>query len=266
MFLTILFSLSALGYSLAVVFGAGISPWWLFALIPGFFIGCAAVYMLCIIVISLFLPRKEPKKSSAFCRLNIRLFLDWLMCLLHVRFRIRGEEILPEEPFVLISNHRSVFDPMVVLAKTKRKKMLFISKESNFKIPIAGPFIRHAAFLGIDRENGLRALRTLKNAADRMNAEGVDIGIYPEGTRTKDGNLQEFKSGAFYLAKKTNAPIVVLVVRNTEKIGKSFPLKRTNVSMEYVAVIDKQTVAEKSMEELAILSHDIVAAAWEKKE
>ncbi|MBE6529674.1 MAG: 1-acyl-sn-glycerol-3-phosphate acyltransferase [Ruminococcaceae bacterium] len=265
MFLTILFLLSSITYSLAVVFGAQISPWWLFALIPGFFLGCILVYMLCISIISLFLPRKDPKKSSAFCRLNIRLFLDWLMCLLHVRFRITGEEILPEEPFVLISNHRSVFDPMVVLAKTKRKKMLFISKESNFKIPIAGPFIRHAAFLGIDRENGIRALRTLKNAADRMTNEDADIGIYPEGTRTKDGNLMEFKSGAFYLAKKANAPIVVMVVRNTEKVGKRFSLKPTRVSMDYVAVVDKQTVAEKSMDELALLTHDIVEAAWNKQ-
>lgn len=265
MLLTILFSLSAVGYSLAVVFGAGVSPWWLFVLIPGFFFGCAAVYMLCIIVISLLLPRKEPQKSSAFCRLNIHLFLDWLMVLLNVRFRITGEEILPKEPFVLVSNHRSVFDPMAVLAKTKRKKMLFISKESNFKIPIAGPFIHRAAFLGIDRENGIRALRTLKNAADRMANEGADIGIYPEGTRAKDGKLQEFKSGAFYLAKKANAPIVVMVVRNTEKVGKRFSLKPTRVSMEYVAVVDQQTVAEKSMEELALLTHDIVESAWNKQ-
>lgn len=265
MVLTILFLLSSVAYSLAVVFGAGISPWWLFALIPGFFVACAAVYMLCIIVISLLLPRKEPKKSSAFCRLNIHLFLDWLMVLLHVKFRITGEEILPEEPFVLISNHRSVFDPMAVLAKTKRKKMLFISKESNFKIPIVGPFIRNAAFLAIDRENGIRALRTLKNAADRMTAEGADIGIYPEGTRTHDGELHEFKSGAFYLAKKANAPIVVMVVRNTEKVGKSFPLMPTRVSMEYVAVVDRQTVAEKSLDELAALTYDIVKTAWDKK-
>ena len=193
------------------------------------------------------------------------MFLDWLMVLLNVRFRITGEEILPKEPFVLVSNHRSVFDPMAVLAKTKRKKVLFMSKESNFKIPIVGPFIHRAAFFGFYRENGIRALRTLKNAADRMANEGADIGIYPEGTRAKDGKLQEFKSGAFYLAKKANAPIVVMVVRNTEKVGKRFPIKPTRVSMEYVAVVDQQTVAEKSMEELALLTHDIVESAWNKQ-
>ena len=262
MVLTILFLLFSAAGSLGIVFGTRISPWWLFAIFPGCYVGCVLVYLLSILIISLFLPRKEPKKSSAFCRLSIRLFLDLLFCVLHVKCHIKGEEILPDEPFVLVSNHRSVFDPMAVLAKTKRKKMLFISKEGNFKIPIAGPFIRRAAFFAIDRENGMRALRTLKSAADRMIAEGADIGIYPEGTRTRNGELQEFKSGAFYLAKKANAPIVVMVVRNTEKVGKTFPIKRTHIFMEYVTVIDRQTVAEKSMEELAAMSHDIVEKAW----
>ncbi len=265
MFLTILFLLLAVAGSLAIVFGAGVSPWWLFALFPGLLLGCVLVYLLFLIVTSLLLPRKEPKKSGAFCRWNIRLFLNWLFCLLRVKVHVRGEEKLPEEPFVLVSNHRSVFDPMVVLAKTKRKKMLFISKQANFKLPIGGPFIRRAGFFAIDRENGIRALRTLKSAADRIAGEGADIGIYPEGTRSKDGNLQEFKSGAFYLAKKANVPIVVLVVRNTEKVGKTFPLKPTHVFMDYIAVIEKQTVAEKSMEELALLSHDLVAEAWKKQ-
>ncbi len=265
MVLTILFFLSSVGYSLAVVFGAQVSPWWLFALIPGFFIGCVLVYMLAILIISLLLSKKEPKKSGAFCRVSIRLFLDLLLCALHVKCHIEGEEILPEEPFVLVSNHRSVFDPMVVLAKTKRKKMLFISKQSNFKIPIVGPFIRRAGFFSIDRENGIRALRTLKCASDRMLNENADIGIYPEGTRTKDGNLQEFKSGAFYLAKKANAPIVVMLVRNTEKVGKAFPIKPTHVYLQYLAVIDRQTVAEKSMEELALMTHDLVETAWNQQ-
>lgn len=258
MALTILFCLCSVAASLCTVFGAHISPWWLFALLPGFFLASLIVYMLIIIVISVFLPRKEPKKSSAFCRWNIHLFLDGLFCLLRVKFQIKGEELLPREPVVLVSNHLSVFDPMAVLAKTKRKKMLFISKESNFKIPIAGPFIRRAAFLPIDRENGIRALRTLKDAAERMKNENADFGIYPEGTRSRTGELQEFKSGAFYLAKKADAPIVLMALCNTQKVGKSFSLKRTRVSMEYFAVIDRETVRAKSMEELAQMSHDMI--------
>ncbi|MBO4308664.1 MAG: 1-acyl-sn-glycerol-3-phosphate acyltransferase [Clostridia bacterium] len=257
MFLTLLFLASALAGACGIVFGAGINPWWFAALVPGLFLGAELVYLLCILVISLFLPKKEPKRSSAYCRLNIRLFLAWLMRVLNVKIHLKGTELLPSEPCVLISNHRSAFDPMTVLAKLKRKKLLFISKESNFKYPIAGPFIRRAAFLPIDRENGMRALRTLKNAADRMMSEGVDFGIYPEGSRTKTGELQEFKSGAFYLAKKAEAPIVVMTARNTELVGKK-PFRRVHVYLYIFAVIDKETVRATSMDDLAIMTHDMV--------
>ena len=260
MILSLIFLACAVGGSLGVVFGASVSPWWLFALVPGLFVGCVLLYVVCIFIMSLFITKKEPKKSSAFCRLNIRLFLDWLLCVLRVKVVVSGEECFPKEPCVLVSNHRSAFDPMTVLAKTKRKKLLFISKESNFKAPIGGPFIRGAAFLPIDRENGMRALRTLKNAAERMRAEQADFGIYPEGSRSKTGELQEFKSGAFYLAKKADAPIVVMAVWNTEKVGKKFPIRRTVVYHDYLGVLDRETVRSSSMDDLAAITRGMIEA------
>ena len=236
-------------------------PLWLLLLIPGVFLGCVLIYLLSILLISLVLPKGEPKKSSAFCRLNIRLFLDWLIRILRVRLTITGEEQIPEEPCVIVSNHRSAFDPMSYLARTRRHKLLYISKESNFHAPIAGPFIRRAAFLPIDRENGMRALRTLKNAADRMKAEGVDFGIYPEGTRSRTGELLEFKTGAFYLAKKAEAPIVVMVTRGTEKIGKKIPLRPVYARMEILTVIDCETVRNSTLEELAAMTRERIENA-----
>ena len=258
MVLSLIFLVCAVGGSLGIVFGASISPWWLFALLPGLLLGCVLLYGITIYLLSLCIPKKEPKRSSAFCRLNVRLFLDWLLCVLRVKVVVTGEECFPKEPCVLVSNHRSAFDPMSVLAKTKRKKLLFISKESNFKAPIGGPFIRGSAFLPIDRENGMRALRTLKNAAERMRNEKADFGIYPEGSRTKTGELQEFKTGAFYLAKKADAPIVVMAVRNTEKVGKKFPVRRTVVYHDYLGVVDLETVRASSMEELAAITRGMI--------
>ncbi len=258
MLLILSFLVASAAGSCGIVFGAGISPWWFFALIPGLFLGCNLFYLITILVASLLLPKKEPKKSSGYCRLNIRLFLNWLLLVLNVKAHVRGEKLFPAEPCVLVSNHRSAFDPMTVLAKVHRKKMLFISKPENFRIPIAGPFIRNAAFLPIDRDNGMKALRTLKNASDRIKAEGVDYGIYPEGTRTKTGELQEFKTGAFYLAKKAEAPIVVMTVWNTERIGKHLPVKRTHVYLDIIGVVDCETVRSGSMEELAALTRSMI--------
>ena len=142
-----------------------------------------------------------------------------------------------------------------------RKKLLFISKESNFKIPLIGLLIRKAGYLSIDRENGMRALRTLKQAADLVTREGISVGIYPEGTRSKTGELQEFKEGAFYLAKKAGVPVVVMSTTNTEKIraGKRILCPLT-VTVSILDVWQPDEISAHTNAELAQRSHDLILA------
>ena len=93
-----------------------------------------------------------------------------------------------------------------------------------------------------------------------MRAEQADFGIYPEGSRSKTGELQEFKSGAFYLAKKADAPIVVMAVWNTEKVGKKFPIRRTVVYHDYLGVLDRETVRSSSLDDLAAITRGMIEA------
>ena len=172
------------------------------------------------------------------------------MLVMGIRIKLTGEELLPEEPCVLVSNHRSDFDPMTVLAVLNRRKLVYISKEGNFKIPIVGPFIRQAGFIAIDRGNGVRAVKTLQKAAERMQSEGVDVGIYPEGTRSKTGKLLRFKTGACYLAQQANAPIVIMTTQGTERISKRFLLSPVCVHLNIVEVIDRETVQSTSQNDL----------------
>lgn len=226
--------------------------WWLFfPLLLGTFIGTNVVYLLGLLAASLCLSRKPVEKSSAGCRFMIGFTMDWLAKVLRIRIRITGREQFPEEPFVLVSNHVSDFDPMVFLAAERKRKIIYISKESNFHKPVVGPFIRNAEYLSIDRENAMKAMRTLKHAAEIMEREGMIVGIFPEGTRSKTGELLEFKEGAFYLAKKAKCPIVVMVTKGTQNVSKNFPLRRTNVSMNVLEVIDADTVQAMSLSELS---------------
>jgi 1-acyl-sn-glycerol-3-phosphate acyltransferase len=180
----------------------------------------------------------------------IQFSTDWLMTLLRVKVRINGMEKFPEEPFVLVSNHLSNFDPIVVLCKVKKRKIAFISKASNFKIPVAGDYVRCAGFLAIDRENAMSALRTLKYAGEMMNREQMIMGIYPEGTRSKSGELLEFKEGAFLLAKRANAPIVVMTTKGTNKISKRALIKSTKVDLNVLEVIDRETIKTLPLAEI----------------
>jgi len=160
-----------------------------------------------------------------------------------------------------VSNHRSDFDPMSVLGVLKGRKLAYISKEANFKIPVVGNFIHHAGFLAIDRGNGMRALRTLKQAAELMQSCKMDMGVYPEGTRSKKGELLRFKAGAFILAKKADAPIVVMVTKGTENISKNVPFRATNVELNILSVIDRETVQTLTQEELRDRVQEIVENA-----
>lgn len=242
-----------------IIFRTGINTWWAVAMIPGTYVALVILYFFFVWVATWFLPKKEPKKTSAFCRFMVWLTMDWLMQVARIRIRLTGKEILPDCPCVLVSNHRSDFDPMTVLAVMRGRKLAYISKEGNFHIPLVGPFIRGAGFLSIDRNNGMRAIRTLKAASDRMLDEGFDVGIYPEGTRSRNGKMLRFKEGAFYIAKQSKAPIVIMSTKGTEEIPHRAPFRRTNVELDLLEVIDAATVEALSMEELAKKCRSVIA-------
>ena len=140
---------------------------------------------------------------------------------------------------------------MTVLSVVKNKRISYISKQSNFKIPLVGPFIHHAGFLAIDRGNGVRAVRTLNVAEQMLRENKIDImGIYPEGTRSKTGELLRFKAGAFLLAQNAGVPIVVMTTKGTEAVSTRFLLAKKRVELTVVDVIDKETVTALARQEL----------------
>ncbi len=248
-----LFCTISLIATLALYLGVpSISPWLAIPIALGFFVGAILLYFVFLIISTVFLLSKKPiKRPKSFCSFLIWLTMDWLMKLFRIRVVLKGAEKLPDEPTVMVCNHRSNLDPMTMLAVMRHRKLVYISKEANFKIPIVGPFIRHAGFISIDRENGMRAYRALGSAAEQMKASGVDVGIYPEGTRSKDCRLLRFKTGAFVLAKKAEAPIAVMAVKGSELVKGRAPFRRSVVITEVLEIIDRETVAALSTDELS---------------
>ena len=247
----IFWALSLLGSSLVV--GLAQIHWlWAIPICIGMFIVLNPLYFCGLWVSTLFLPKKDPiDRPLKRCRFLIWFSTDWLLTLLRVQVTLTGAEKFPDVPFVLVSNHLSNFDPIVVLCKIKDRKIAFISKASNFKIPVAGDYVRNAGFLSIDRENPMNAMRTLKRAADMIKEEEMIMGIYPEGTRSKTGELLEFKEGAFLLAKRANAPVVVMTTKGTNRISKQAIWKKTRVALDVLEVIDAETVKAMSYAELS---------------
>ena len=232
-------------------------------LLIGCFFGLNLLYaILWVIVASTIDDTKPLAKQSELCRIGCASICSWLCAWGRVRVRLLGEEKLPKEGrFVIVSNHRSAFDPVCTLLPLKEYNIAFISKPSNLKLPFIGKLGYGAGFLPIDRENDRAALKSILTAADYLKRGLCSICIYPEGTRSKDGELLPFHAGSFKIAQRANVPMAVACIRGTEKVRRNFPLRRTAVTLEILEVLPPEQVKAMSTQELAARSRAEIEAA-----
>lgn len=121
-----------------------------------------------------------------------------------------GAENLPGEGAILVANHQSLVDIPLLLAAFDRE-IRFLAKHELGRVPVFGRSMRAAGNLFVDREDPRDAVRVIREAGAAMR-RGEMIVIFPEGTRSADGSLGEFKPGAFFIARKTGAPLVPVCI------------------------------------------------------
>src|SRR5207253_11158546 len=88
-----------------------------------------------------------------------------------------------------------------------------------FYLPFMGWFLWRAGHIPVDRENARSALANVRRAVDKLQA-GYSIVVFPEGTRSKDGMLQDFKSGGFKIALRAGVPIIPVTIIGTHRVLK----------------------------------------------
>ncbi len=120
------------------------------------------------------------------------------------------EHVRRGESYVVISNHQSTYDIMILLDAFPGT-LRMVSKKEMFDVPFVGRAMAAAEFVRLDRGNRRDAKESLRQAAERL-ASGVSVWIAPEGTRSSDGRLLPFKGGAFWLALETGARILPATV------------------------------------------------------
>ena len=180
--------------------------------------------------------KDEYQKDSPFYRFVLNSMTGLTLFLAGARLVSKGKP-LPEGRFVLVSNHRSNFDPIVTWYKFRKTPISFVTKPSNLKIPFYGNIVKRCLFLPIDRQNARNAVKTIDKAADYIKNDVVSIGIYPEGTRSKTFRLLRFHNGAFKIAQKAGVPIVVLCLTGAEKIKDNWMRRRSEVTLNVAEII-----------------------------
>ena len=114
-------------------------------------------------------------------------------------------------PYLYIMNHESLFDHFVFL-RYIRHHVTAIAKVEQFKYPLWGHVAKHYGIVPINRSNKKKAINSLKIVEDKIVDNRVSIFILPEGTRSKNGDLGDFKKGAFHIAKNTGVSIVPVII------------------------------------------------------
>jgi len=219
-----------------------LSLWWLLLLLPGGYLAAVLVYILAILVIpAIFMPKGEECPHRPLYRHVAYYTLDWVTRLLGYSVRLTGGDKLPREPFLLVSNHRSGFDPIVTIPALKNRHYLtFVAKPEVLRIPVIGTVMRNASFLSIDRENPRRAVETIRRAASYITERRLSIGIYPEGTRNREDGLLPFHNGVFKVAKQAKCPIAVVTIRY---LPRTWCFGAKPVQLTVAGVLDSEFVA-----------------------
>jgi 1-acyl-sn-glycerol-3-phosphate acyltransferase len=146
---------------------------------------------------------------------------NWVRCIFWtcgIRADADGLANVPRDrPCVYMSNHQSVFDIAAIIA-TLPVAWRFVAKRELTWIPFFGWALAVGGQVIVDRRNREASVSSLARAAERVRA-GANVIIFPEGTRSPDGSLREFKSGGFHLALHAGVPIVPIAVSGSRRIS-----------------------------------------------
>ncbi len=133
-----------------------------------------------------------------------------------VKVNITGLENISDGPYIFVSNHQGWCDIFTALGKLPLR-FSWLAKEELFKIPILGHAMYKAGYIPIDRKDRRKALASM-NMASEVIRQGTSVFIFPEGTRSVDGVIRDFKKGVFVLAVKSQQPIVPVSISGSYRI------------------------------------------------
>lgn len=182
-------------------------------------------------------------KSGKLFHSLAKLYSRSLLFISGVKIKTIGvENLKPGESYVYVSNHASGFDIPAVIAGVPDQIRIIFKKELG-NIPIWGWALKYnRTYIPVDRTRGVEAIKSLEDAAQKIK-NGASVLLFGEGTRTRDGKLQQFKRGAFNLAVKAGVRVIPLTINGSYKI---LPKKKFKiVPGEITLIIDKPISVKK---------------------
>jgi 1-acyl-sn-glycerol-3-phosphate acyltransferase len=177
------------------------------------------------------------------------------------RIRVLGSDnVGPDQSYVYMANHSSLIDIPALFAYLPHQFRIMAKKEL-FYVPFMGWHLWSSGNFPVDRGDGRKTARSLRRVIEGVRA-GKSLAVFPEGTRTHDGRLMEFKPGAFKIALRSGAPIVPVTIRGTFKLLPKTTLapRPGRVDVIIGEPIDTSAYNEKRLHELIQRTRDAIEA------
>ncbi len=190
---------------------------------------------------------------------------DWsgrLLRLAGARVKVFGEENLPLENAVFVSNHQGQFDIPLMLHHVGTPRAI-LAKAEIAKLPLVRDWMMHLDCLFVDRNDPKDALKAVVNAIKYVKA-GNSMTIFPEGTRSKGNNIGVFKPGSTKIAIKGGAIIVPITIDGSYKLlekNKGFKITPADVNITIHKPVDPKTLEKEELDNIDNILRDIIKSA-----
>lgn len=247
-------------------------PWphafWIIPMSLGYGLGAFMILVISFFLFCMAHPlEKDVKKPRRAAYWLVCQIIQWLFGFLWIKAEITGAEKVPTDSrFLMVSNHTSMFDFLIVLAHLGRFHIIPILKKEAEHFPIAGKCSHYTGFIPIDRSNPKEGLRAILKAVRFLKEDLSSIYIAPEGTRNKDGRMSSFHAGSFKIAQKAQVPVVIACVTGTQNVHSNFFRRFTHVRLDFLEVLSKEQVAEMTTVEMAEHSQELIQARLDELE
>lgn len=202
------------------------------------------------------------EKRDALVDRIVRNWAKKLLFMAGAKVTVTGRENIPEGcPCVFASNHQSFFDILVLLAHLDKPHAI-LSKASIGKVPLIRLWMKEIHCVYVDRADMKAGIEAINKMIEVIR-NGYSAIIFPEGTRSKNGEIGEFKGGAFKVAQKTGTPVIPVALDGTGALFERnhYWIKPGKVNLAILPPIETEGMGRTEFKELPVKTQQLIADA-----
>ena len=210
--------------------------------------------------------RRNPPTAKCICDRVPRRWASFILRCSGVRVILENEEVIdPERPQIVVANHVSWFDVFTLIAAMPGRS-LFVAKKELSRIPLFGPAVAACGHVFIDRTDRRRAVDSLAVVRKKLEEDCSTIIMFPEGTRSRTGELQPFKKGAFVLAIQAGVEVVPAAISGSRSVMRkgSMRIRPGTIRVRFGDPIEVSGLDLDMRNELTKRAHNALAALQEQ--